>query len=319
MASHKAFVDYITEQLGGAGEIRAKTMFGEYGLYCDGQFFAVICEDQLFLKCTPQGEAAFPHLPKAPPYPGARDSLLVEDVEDRALLVRLTQITCAALADQPKKARRKQPMPIDYKKTQKALYRPPKTPHLIQVPPLSFLAVQGQGDPNQPGGAYQEAIGQLYAVAFTLKMSKLGPWQPAGYFDYVMPPLEGLWWMPDGAPMDFTRKDTFHWISLLRLPEFATREVFQWAVQEAERNKKRDLSSVTFFPYAEGLCVQCLHQGPYDSEPETLQAMVDYADAQGYRLDQDGPRHHHEIYLSDPRRCKPENQKTVLRLPVKPK
>ena len=137
-------------------------------------------------------------------------------------------------------------MPIDYKKTQKALYRPSKTPHLIQVPPLSFLAVQGQGDPNQPGGAYQEAIGQLYAVAFTLKMSKLGPWQPAGYFDYVMPPLEGLWWMPDGAPMDFTRKDTFHWISLLRLPEFATREVFQWAVQEAERNKKRDLSSVTF-------------------------------------------------------------------------
>lgn len=117
MASHKAFVDYITEQLGGAGEIRAKTMFGEYGLYCDGQFFAVICEDQLFLKCTPQGEAAFPHLPKAPPYPGARDSLLVEDVEDQALLVRLTQITCAALADQPKKARRKQPMPIDYKKT----------------------------------------------------------------------------------------------------------------------------------------------------------------------------------------------------------
>ena len=136
----------------GPAKSAAKTMFGEYGLYCDGQFFAVICEDQLFLKCTPQGEATFPHLPKAPPYPGARDSLLVEDVEDQALLVRLTQITCAALADQPKKARRKQPMPIDYKKTQKEFYRPSKTPHLIQVPPLSFLAVQGQGRPQPARG-----------------------------------------------------------------------------------------------------------------------------------------------------------------------
>lgn len=319
MASHQAFVDYVTEQLRAAGEIRARSMFGEYGLYCGGCFFAVVCDDQLFVKRTPQGEAAFPQLPKAPPYPGAKASLLVEDVEDRDLLLRLTQITCAALSSHPPTPRRKQPMAFDFKKTYKELYLPPKTPHLIQVPAQTFLAVRGQGDPNQAGGAYQEAIGQLYAVAFTLKMSKLGPWQPAGYFDYVMPPLEGLWWMPDGAPMDFARKDAFHWISLLRLPEFATREVFQWAVQEAERNKKRDLSAVTFFPYAEGLCVQCLHQGPYDSEPETLQAMVDYADVQGYRLDQDGPRHHHEIYLSDPRRCKPENQKTVLRLPVKPK
>ena len=149
-------------------------------------------------------------------------------------------------------------MPIDYKKTQKALYRPPKnTPSDPGAAPV-LPGRPGAGGPQPARGAYQEAIGQLYAVAFTLKMSKLGPWRRRVTFDYVMPPLEGLWWMPDGAPMDFARKDAFHWISLLRLPEFATREVFQWAVQEAERNKKRDLSSVTFFP----LCRRAMRPVP---------------------------------------------------------
>ena len=168
-------------------------------------------------------------------------------------------------------------MPIDYKKTQKEFYRPSKTPHLIQVPPLSFLAVQGQGDPNQPGGAYQEAIGQLYAVAFTLKMSKLGPWQPAGYFDYVMPPLEGLWWMPDGAPIDFTRKDAFHWISLLRLPEYvvpAALLVFGYPTQqqqEREKPRRRALEHI-------------VHENAYRRmEPAELEAMLaDNAGARPY-------------------------------------
>ena len=317
MASHQAFVDYVTEQLRAAGKIRARSMFGEYGLYCNECFFAVICDDQLFVKRTPQGEAAFPQLPKAPPYPGAKASLLVEDVEDRDLLLRLTQITCVALSSHPQKPRRKQPMAFDFKKTYKELYLPPKTPHLIQVPAQTFLAVRGQGDPNQAGGAYQEAIGLLYAVAYTIKMSKLGPAQPEGYFDYVMPPLEGLWWMPDTSAIDFAQKARFCWIALIRLPEFVTQEVFRWAVETAAAKKKLDLSPVEFFSYEEGLCVQCLHQGPYDREPETLQAMADHAQAQGYALDLEGPRRHHEIYLSDPRRCKPENLKTVLRQPVK--
>ena len=208
-------------------------------------------------------------------------------------------------------------MAFDFKKTYKELYLPPKTPHLIHVPAQTFLAVRGQGDPNQAGGAYQEAIGLLYAVAYTIKMSKLGPAQPEGYFDYVMPPLEGLWWMPDTPAIDFAQKARFCWIALIRLPEFVTQEVFRWAVEAAAAKKKLDFSPVEFFSYQEGLCVQCLHQGPYDREPETLQAMADHAQAQGYALDLEGPSRHHEIYLSDPRRCKPENLKTVLRQPVK--
>lgn len=188
---------------------------------------------------------------------------------------------------------------------------------LVTVPSMTFLAVRGQGDPNQPGGAYQQAIGLLYAVAFTIKMSKLGPRQPEGYFDYVMPPLEGLWRQGESGHMDLTRKADFQWVSLLRLPDFVTEEVFHWAVGEAAKKKKLDLSPVTYFPWTEGLCVQCMHLGPYDHEPATLRAMEDYAREQGYTLDFGPDRWHHELYLSDPRRGRPEKRKTILRLPVR--
>ena len=208
-------------------------------------------------------------------------------------------------------------MAFDYKKEYKEFYLPPKTPAIITVPAMNFLAVQGQGDPNEEGGAYQQAVGLLYAVAFTIKMSKRSDHVPEGYFDYVVPPLEGLWWQEDTQGVDYSRKKDFWWISLIRLPEFATQKVFEWAVQEAARKKQQDFSAVKFFRWQEGLCVQCMHLGPYDDEPATVAAMDAYAAHQGYETDFGQERFHHEIYLGDPRRCKPERMKTVIRHPIR--
>lgn len=208
-------------------------------------------------------------------------------------------------------------MPFDYKKEYKEFYLPPQTPHIIEVPAMNFLAVRGKGNPNEGDGAYKEAIGLLYAVTFTIKMSKKGSRQLEGYFDYVVPPLEGLWWMEGTNGIDYARKENFRWISLIRLPEFVTREVFDWAVREAAKKKKMDFSAMEFLTYEDGLCVQCMRIGPYDDEPGTIRAMERYTQEQGYALDHSENRRHHEIYLSDVRRCKPENLKTVIRQPVK--
>ena len=205
-------------------------------------------------------------------------------------------------------------MPFDYKKEYKEFYLPPKTPGIVTVPAMNFLAVRGQGDPNQEGGAYKEALGLLYAVAYTIKMSKH---RPEGYFDYVVPPLEGLWWQEGVHGVDYARKADFQWISLIRLPEFVTEEVFQRAIREATEKKKQDFSKVEFFSWEEGVCVQCMHLGPYDDEPATVAAMAEYARTQGYEADFREGRFHHEIYLSDVRRCKPEKLKTVIRQPIK--
>ena len=191
---------------------------------------------------------------------------------------------------------------------------PPKTPTIFTVPAMNFLAVRGQGDPNQEDGAYKQALGMLYAVSYTIKMSKH---KPEGYFDYVVPPLEGLWWQEGVLGVDYTRKADFQWISLIRLPEFVTYEVFDWAIGEATEKKQQDFSPVEFFSWEEGLCVQCMHIGPYDNEPATVVAMAEYAKAQGYEADFGSGRFHHEIYLSDVRRCKPERLKTVIRHPVR--
>lgn len=208
-------------------------------------------------------------------------------------------------------------MAFDYKKEYKEFYLPPKTPGIVTVPAMNFLAVRGQGDPNAGGGTYKQALELLYAVAFTIKMSKLGKHKLEGYFDYVVPPLEGLWWQKGGHGVDYTRKADFRWISLIRLPEFVTEDVFRWAVREATEKKQRDFSAVEFFPWEEGLCVQCMHIGPYDNEPATVSAMEEYARAQGYEEDFGEGRFHHEIYLSDARRCKPGKLKTVIRQPIK--
>lgn len=208
-------------------------------------------------------------------------------------------------------------MAFDYKKEYKEFYLPPKKPGIITVPAMNFLAVRGKGDPNEEGGTYKQALGMLYAVAFTIKMSKLGKHLLEGYFDYVVPPLEGLWWQDGVQGVDYAHKETFQWISLIRLPEFVTKEVFDWAIGEATEKKKQDLSPVEFFTWKEGLCVQCMHIGPYDNEPATVAAMEEYAKVQGLELDFGKNRFHHEIYLSDVRRCKPERLKTVIRQPVR--
>ena len=208
-------------------------------------------------------------------------------------------------------------MAFDYKKEYREFYLPPKTPGIVTVPAMNYLAVRGQGDPNEEDGAYKRALGLLYAVAFTIKMSKLGKHKLEGYFDYVVPPLEGLWWQEGIYGVDYTHKKDFQWISLIRLPEFVTKEVFDWAIREASEKKQQDFSPVEFFSWEEGLCVQYMHLGPYDDEPATVAAMEEYAKAHGYVEDFGGDRFHHEIYLSDVRRCKPERMKTVIRHPIR--
>ena len=210
-------------------------------------------------------------------------------------------------------------MPFDYKKEYKEFYLPPTTPGIVTVPAMNFLAVRGQGDPNEEDGAYKQALGMLYAVAFTIKMSKMGKHKLEGYFDYVVPPLEGLWWQEGVHGVDYACKADFQWISLIRLPEFVTEEVFDWAVRVATEKKRQDFSPVEFFSWEEGLCVQCMHIGPYDDDPATVAAMEAYAVGQGYGLDFSQYRFHHEIYLSDARRTKPEKPKTVIRQPVRRK
>lgn len=208
-------------------------------------------------------------------------------------------------------------MAFDYKKAYKEFYLPPRKPGIVTIPAMNFLAVRGHGDPNDESGAYKQALSMLYAMAFTIKMSKLGKHKLEGYFDYVVPPLEGLWWQEGVHGVDYTRKAEFRWISLIRLPEFVTKEVFDWAVREATEKKQQDFSKVEFFSWEEGLCVQCMHIGPYDDEPATVAAMEAYAAEQGYELDFSQGRFHHELYLSDVRRCKPEKLKTVIRQPVR--
>lgn len=208
-------------------------------------------------------------------------------------------------------------MAFDYKKEYREFYLPPAKPGIIEVPTMNFVAVRGKGDPNQEDGEYKQALGLLYGIAFTLKMSKLGSRRIEGYFDYVVPPLEGFWQQEGGGAIDYARKEDFRWISLIRLPDFVTERDFHWAVEEATRKKKADFSKAEFLSYHEGLCVQCMHIGSYDDEPATLRAMESFANEQGYVLDIGPQRSHHEIYLSDPRRIAPERRKTVLREPVR--
>ena len=210
-------------------------------------------------------------------------------------------------------------MSFDYKKEYKEFYMPKKKPSIVTIPAMNFIAVRGKGDPNEENGEYKAAIGLLYAIAFTIKMSKKGDHQMEGYFDYVVPPREGFWWQEGTTSIDYSRKQDFHWISLIRLPDFVTKAEFDWAIDEATKKKKQDFSKVEFLSYEEGLCVQCMHIGSYDAEPATIQAMEDYAGEQGYVIDITDHRFHHEIYLSDARKTAPEKLKTVIRHPIKTK
>ena len=219
-------------------------------------------------------------------------------------------------------------MAFDYKKEYKEFYMPPKKPGIVTIPTMNYVAVRGKGDPNVEDGEYKQAMGLLYGIAFTIKMSYMGSHKIEGYFPYVVPPLEGLWWQEESAGtelgklivgMDYAHKEKFHWIAMIRLPDFVTKEDFDWAIAEATAKKKTDFSKVEFFTYEEGEGVQCMHIGSYDEEPETIQRMEAFAAENGYQIDITKKRMHHEIYLSDPRRTAVEKLKTVVRHPIRKK
>lgn len=210
-------------------------------------------------------------------------------------------------------------MPFDFKKEYKEFYMPKDKPEIVTVPKANYLAVRGKGDPNDEGGAYQSAIGILYAVAYTLKMSYKTDYRIDGFYDYVVPPLEGFWWQEGVDGINYSDKSTFCWISVIRLPDFVTKKDFEWAVEMAEKKKKLDCSSVEFLTIEEGLCVQMMHIGPFDDEPESVTLMNEFLSENGYDNDFSENRLHHEIYLSDARKVLPEKWKTVIRHPIKKK
>lgn len=208
-------------------------------------------------------------------------------------------------------------MAFDFKKEYKALYLPKCEPAIVDVPSMNYVAVRGSGDPNQEGGDYQRALNILYAVAYTLKMSYKGGRSIQGFFEYVVPPLEGFWWQDGISDIDYVDKSGFHWISVIRLPDFVSSADLEWAKAEAVRKKKLDCSAAEFLTVREGLCVQMMHLGSYDSEPASIARMDLYLEEHGYQNDISSTRLHHEIYLSDPRKSPPENWKTVIRHPIK--
>ena len=210
-------------------------------------------------------------------------------------------------------------MAFDFKKEYKEFYMPKNKPEIVTVPGMNYIAVRGSGDPNREDGEYRQSIGLLYGIAFTIKMSRKSGHQLEGYFDYVVPPLEGFWWQDGVDGIDYAHKEAFHWISVIRLPDFVTEEDFRWAAGEAEKKKKQDFSGAEFLTVKEGLCVQCLHIGSYDDEPATVAMMHAFAEQQGYEPDLTDRRLHHEIYLSDARKVAPEKRKTVIRHPIKRK
>lgn len=207
---------------------------------------------------------------------------------------------------------------VDYKKKYKEFYIPKNKPGIIEVPQINYLAVRGKGDPNDKDGEYKQSIELLYGIAYTIKMSKKSNHEIDGYFDYVVPPLEGFWWQDNSTnSIDYSRKNDLNFISVIRLPDFVKRTDFDWAITEATKKKKRDFSRVEFLTYDEGLCVQCMHLGSYDNEPATVKLMHEYMTKASYQLDIQNPRYHHEIYLSDPRKCSIDKLKTVIRHPIR--
>ena len=210
-------------------------------------------------------------------------------------------------------------MPFDFKKEYKEFYMPKGKPEIVTVPKMNYIAVRGKGNPNEEDGEYKKSIELLYGIAYTIKMSKKGDHKIEGYFDYVVPPLEGFWWQENLDGIDYGHKENFQWISVIRVPDFVTKADFDWAIEEATRKKKMDFSKVEFLEIEEGLCVQCMHSGSYDGEPATVAAMDKFIADNGYENDISDTRRHHEIYLSDARKVAPEKLKTVIRHPIREK
>ena len=210
-------------------------------------------------------------------------------------------------------------MAFDYKKEYKEFYIPKNKPSIVEIPKMNYIAVRGKGNPNDEEGEYKKTIGLLYGIAFTIKMSYKGTHKIDGYFEYVVPPLEGFWWQDGRVGIDYNQKEELNFISIIRLPDFVTKKDFDWAIEEATKKKKQDFSKVEFLTYDEGICVQCMHVGSYDNEPATVELMHNYMEENGYILDITDKKFHHEIYLSDPRKCNENKLKTVIRHPIKKK
>ena len=208
-------------------------------------------------------------------------------------------------------------MAFDFKKEYKEFYLPKNKPEIVTVPKANFIAVRGKGDPNEEGGAYQQAVGVLYSLAYTLKMSYKTDYKIEGFFEYVVPPREGFWWQENVVGVDYSDKSTFNWISVIRLPDFVTEDNLTWAIETASKKKKMDCSLAEFLTIDEGLCVQMMHIGPYDNEPESVAIMNAFLEENGFKTGINENRKHHEIYLSDPRKVAPEKMKTVIRHPIK--
>ncbi len=208
-------------------------------------------------------------------------------------------------------------MVFDFKKEYKEYYMAKNKPQIVDIPKANYIAVRGQGDPNKEGGTYQQAVSILYAVAYTLKMSYKTDYKIEGFFEYVVPPLEGFWWQENVVGVDYSDKSTFNWISVIRLPDFVTEDNLRWAVETATKKKKMDCSLAEYLTIDEGLCVQIMHIGPYDNEPESVAMMDAFLEENGYTKDINENRLHHEIYLSDPRKVATEKWKTVIRHPIK--
>lgn len=220
-------------------------------------------------------------------------------------------------------------MAFDFKKEYKEFYLPKNKPSIVTVPKANYIAIQGKGNPNDEGGEYKAAIGVLYAIAYTIKMSKKGDHRIEGYYDFVVPPLEGFWWQEGVDGIDYSDKSTFCWISVIRLPDFITQADFDWAVQTAIQKKKLDCSKAEFLTINEGECVQIMHLGAFDDEIATVELMNKFIAENGYEndfsdtnlIDKTGGvlknRLHHEIYLSDARKIAQKKWKTVIRHPVK--
>ena len=208
-------------------------------------------------------------------------------------------------------------MAFDFKKEMKEFYMPKNKPEIVTVPKANYIAVLGSGNPNEEGGAYQQAISVLYAVAYTIKMSYKSDYQMEGFFEYVVPPLEGFWWQDGVSGVDYSDKSAFNWISVIRLPDFVKEKDFEWAKEVAAKKKKLDCSSAELLTVDEGMCVQIMHMGTFDDEPGTVAIMDRFLAENGYENDMDKERLHHEIYISDPRKVAPEKWKTVIRHPIK--
>ncbi len=320
MASSIEFVEYVCDQLSGAGNITYKKMFGEYGLYCDRKFFATVEDDRFYVKITEEGQAFLEDPVIVEPHEGSQ-MFLIEELEDRGFLAELARRTCSGI----------KPGKVDYKKEYKDLYVPKAKPSLVQVPEMAFIMVDGKGDPNT-SQEYKDALELLYGLSYSIKMSKMGGDPPEGYFEYVVPPLEGLWEtgnsVQDGQAQEangqvFQKegigdKDQFVWTSMIRQPEFVTEQVFLQAKEQlAAKKPELDVSAARFVVWEEGLCVQAMHKGPYDEEPATIEKIHKFLKTSGFVTDFSKERRHHEIYLSDPRRTAPEKLKTVLRFPVR--